>query len=245
MIRVAVNGAEGRMGARILALAADKPDVFKIAGSFDVGSKVTATALADCDVLIDFSGPEGTRMCVEEALKAKKALVIGSTGLDEALLEKIKAASTQIAVVRSSNMSVGVNLAVKLAEEAAAKLGPDFDIEITEAHHRHKKDAPSGTALMLAEAIARVKKWDLKKVLSFRKDAKASKDRPSEEIGMQVIRAGEIVGDHTVLFAGPSETIEITHRAQSRDAFARGALVAASFVSGKKNGLFTMADVLR
>jgi 4-hydroxy-tetrahydrodipicolinate reductase len=141
-------------------------------------------------------------------------------------------------------MSVGVNLVLELLDTLTRKLPEDFDIEITEAHHRHKKDAPSGTALMLAAMIAAAKKWDLKKVLKYRTDGKTP-ERSNDEIGMQVIRAGEIIGDHTVLFAGPSETIEITHRAQSRDTFARGALLAANFLSKKENGFYSMSDVLK
>ncbi|HTL71098.1 MAG TPA: 4-hydroxy-tetrahydrodipicolinate reductase, partial [Candidatus Eisenbacteria bacterium] len=187
----------------------------------------------------------GTPAAIQHALKARWGLVVGTTGLDAAAQASLRVAAKSIPVVHSSNMSVGVNLMLELASLASRGFGKDFDIEVTEAHHRHKKDAPSGTALMLAAAIAWSKGWDLKKVMRFRQAGKSASERPAEEIGMQVIRAGEIVGDHTVLFAGPSETLEITHRAHSRDAFARGALTAAAFASKKARGLYTMSDVLK
>lgn len=223
MVKIAVNGALGRMGSRILALASESPREFTVAGAFDPknNSTLTAERLKGCEVLIDFSGPEGTQAALNEAVKAGAALVIGTTGLDAEAQKKIKTASTRIPIVLSSNMSVGVNLVSQLVHMAASKLGADFKIKITETHHVHKKDAPSGTALMLRDAIGAEK-----------------------EVEIKSIREGEIVGDHTVLFAGPAETIEITHRAHSRDAFARGALVAALFLSKKQNGLYTMADVL-
>ncbi len=273
MVKVGVNGALGKMGRRILALAYQDTASFSVVGAFDragledvkigsdiglllghskpMGIKVTSldsareTALSACDALIDFTGPEGAKLALAAALLHKKGLVIGSTGLGAELEDGIRAASGSIAIVYSSNMSVGVNLVLDLVGIASKKAPADFDIEITEAHHRHKKDAPSGTALMLAKAVAVAKGWDLKTVLRFRSEEKVDKDRSSDEIGMQVIRAGEIVGDHTVLFAGPAETIEITHRAHSRDTFARGALRAAQFVVKAKPGLYSMREVLQ
>ncbi len=248
MIKIAVNGAAGRMGNRILALAEIEKE-FEIAGAFDENknfSKLSAAALQKkgSGTLIDFSSPAGAKAALEMALEAQWNLVVGTTGLDEKTTVLLREASKKIAVVVSSNMSVGVNVLLELAALLAHKLPKDFDIEITEAHHRHKKDAPSGTALMLAKAIAESKKWDLKKALKYRAEGKSDQERSGEEIGMQVIRAGEIIGNHTVLFSGPAETIEITHRAQSRDTFARGALLAAQFVSKKANGFYTMKEVL-
>ncbi len=258
-----MNGASGKMGQRILALAAENPTQYQALQAFDtdlsVGKKTAQGILIEnldayasgkiqlrCDVLIDFSGPDGANICNRAALASKKALVIGSTGLSDEQLEAFAKAATQVPIVVSANMSVGVNLVIQLLEQITAKLPKDFDIEITEAHHRHKKDSPSGTALMLAKAIANVKGWDLKKCLQFRKESKADQERASDVIGMQVIRAGEIVGDHTVLFAGPAETIEITHKAQSRDTFARGALLAATFAHQAKPGkIYSMKDVLK
>ena len=247
MIKIAVNGAAGRMGSRILALAGQS-GVYKISGAFDAGknfSKLSADTLkkAGQGILIDFSSPSGVQASLLAAKKAGWGLVIGTTGLEENIQNALRSASKGTPIVCSSNMSVGVNLVLELLDLIVRKLPKDFNIEITEAHHRHKKDAPSGTALMLAAAIAKAKNWDLKKVLKYRTEGKAG-ERSQEEIGMQVIRAGEIVGDHTVLFAGPSETIEITHHAQSRDTFARGALLAAVFLSKKTKGLYTMKDVL-
>ncbi|MBI4432952.1 MAG: 4-hydroxy-tetrahydrodipicolinate reductase [Candidatus Omnitrophica bacterium] len=245
MVRIAVNGAAGRMGQRIMELAGASAE-FQVAGGFDEKkNKLSKDALSGQGVLIDFSSPNGTLEAIAAAQKAGWGLAVGTTGLDSSAEKALEAAAKTIPVVRSSNMSVGVNLILELLTLAAQKLGNDFDIEITEAHHRHKKDAPSGTALMLAEAIAKAKGWDLKKALRYRQEGKTDKERSNEEIGMQVIRAGEIVGDHTVLFGGPAETIEITHRAQSRDTFALGALAAALFLSKKKNGLYTMTDVLK
>ena len=242
MTRIAVNGASGRMGERILALAAESKD-FEIVGRFDVNQG--PANLTGKGALIDFSSPAGSHEALQAALKAKWGLVVGTTGLDAKAANALENAAQEIPIVFSSNMSVGINLVAQLAEAASRKLSKDFDIEITEAHHRHKKDAPSGTALLLARVIAAAKGWDLKKALRYRTEGKVESDRGHEEIGMQVIRAGEIVGDHTILFAGPSETIEITHRAQSRDTFARGALLAARFAANAKPGrLYSMTDVL-
>ena len=262
MTRIAVNGAMGRMGTRILELAAASAQ-FEIAGAFEheagghrgktiktaAGKELKIQALAEDalggnGVLIDFSSPEGIPVAVEAAQKAGWGLVVGTTGAPAQASEMIRAASEKIPVVYSANMSVGVNLVLELVRIAASKLGKDFDIEITEAHHRHKKDAPSGTALLLADAILDAKGWD-RKALNYRQEGKSPSERPEREIGIQVVRAGEIVGDHTVLFGGPAETIEIIHRAQSRDTFARGALLAASFLSQKQAGLYTMGDVLK
>ena len=238
MVKIAVNGALGRMGSRILALAAEQPKHFKVVQTFDLGGKAeNLSSYANggkkllCDVLIDFSGPEGARGSVDAARFSKKAVVIGSTGLDEELVKKIRSAAKAVPVVLSSNMSVGVTLVQELVAQAAKKLSEDFSVQMTEAHHCHKKDAPSGTALMLLQAIAGARKWDKGRTLK-------------EKNQIHSIREGEIVGDHTVLFSGPSETIEITHRAQSRDTFARGALVAALFLSKKKKGFFSMQQVL-
>lgn len=272
MTKIGMNGALGKMGQRILLLAQADPSNFSIAGAFDLADRdevkngadvgpalglpgpigvklaslqgINPSGLTACEAVIDFSGPAGAETALTAAIQHKKALVIGSTGLSGAQEQKISEASKIIPIVYSSNMSVGVNVVLDLLAEASRKLPADFDIEITEAHHRHKKDAPSGTALSLAKAIAQAKGWILKDVLRYRSEGKVDKDRSNREIGMQVIRAGEIVGDHTVLFAGPSETIEITHRAQSRDTFARGALRAAQFAAKAKPGLYSMKEVL-
>ena len=195
-------------------------------------------------MLIDFSSPEGTRSCVEAAVKIHAGMVIGTTGLNDSDQKILSVASKKIAILQSPNMSIGANFLFEVARLAAQRLKEGYDIEIIEAHHRLKKDAPSGTAKKIAEVIAEQKGWDLKKAARFGRQGLTG-ERPKEEIGIHVIRAGDIVGEHSVLFSGPGETIELKHSAQSRDAFARGALVAAVFVSKKKNGLYSMADVLK
>ena len=253
MVNIAVNGAAGRMGNRILALASES-GAFKVIGKFDHDAnssagieKLSDRALLGKEkgVLIDFSSPEGTRAATDAALKGSWGLVVGTTGLDDKTQEALSKASQKIPVVVSSNMSVGVNLMLELLRQAAHKLPKEFTIKITEAHHRHKKDAPSGTALTLAKEIAAAKRWEIKELLASWKAGNFNRENSNDKMRMKVIREGEIVGDHTVLFSGPSESLEITHRAQSRDTFARGALVAALFLSKKKKGLFRMADVLQ
>ncbi len=266
MVKIAVNGAMGRMGNRILSLAARSQD-FKIVAAFehaghrslgkDLGallglgedlkvklSECSAKHLKSCDVLIDFSSSQGTHGALRAAQAAKTRLVIGTTGLDADAQKAIQAASRSVAVLYSPNMSIGANFLFELARLAAQRLKEGYDIEIIEAHHRLKKDAPSGTAKHLAEVIAEEKGWDLKKAAKYGRQGLTG-ERSKDEIGIHVVRAGDIVGDHRVLFSGPGETVELSHHAQSRDAFARGALVAALFVSKKKAGLFNMFDVLR
>ncbi len=222
MVTLAVNGAAGRMGSRILALAAASPDEFEIAGAFDYDKKLATDSLKGKGVLIDFSGPEGTAMALDAATKAGWGLVIGTTGLDPNTTLLTEVSSKTIPIVYSANMSVGINLVAEVLKHLAKQLGREFEISVSETHHVHKKDKPSGTALMLKEAMGEAHR----------------------RIEINSIRKGDIVGDHTVLFSGPAETIEITHRAQSRDVFALGALKAAVFVAAKKNGLYKMRDVL-
>ena len=223
MIRIAVNGAMGRMGSRIIELAKKSNDL-KVSGAFDQKPALSAEALKDADVLIDFSSPEGVKLSLECALKARKALVVGTTGLDAATEEAIRSAAKSIPVVRSSNMSIGVTVVLRLLEVAAGKLGKDFGVEMSETHHVHKKDAPSGTAKMMADVIAKQR---------------------GQQPPIKSIREGEVVGDHTVLFKNAAESIEITHRAQSRDVFVLGALAAARFLASAKPGkLYSMTDVL-
>ena len=266
MVKIAVNGALGRMGTRILHLAFHSKD-FKITAAFeheksayigkDLGSllglgnslkvnvaTLSAGLLKNSDVMIDFSSPLGVRASLQAAQAVKAGLVIGTTGIEAGGLSQIKKASKKIAVLFSPNMSVGANFLFEIARRAARKLKPGYDIEIIEAHHRLKKDAPSGTAKKIAEVIAQEKGWDLKKAARYGREGLTG-ERTSEELGIHVIRGGDIVGEHTVMFSGPGETIELKHTALSRDAFARGALVAALFLSKKKTGLYSMADVLK
>ena len=244
MIRLVVSGCCGRMGSRICALAAgdkgfrleaaferkDRPEIGKKLGDAlsieGAGLSITSDAeeaIKKGEVLIEFTTPLVTLEHLAIALKHKKAMVIGTTAIDSAGVKKIARAAEKIPVVYSPNMSVGVNLLFRLTGESAAVL-KDCSVSMTEAHHKHKKDAPSGTAKALARII---------------KDASGKEDIPIESI-----REGEIIGDHTVFFDGEFETLELTHRAKSRDVFASGSLLAAKFASQKKRGLFSMQDVL-
>jgi len=195
------------------------------------------------DVLIDFSSPAATVANAAECARAGRALVIGTTGLDTAQREQIDAAAGRIPVCMSSNFSTGVNLCFRLIELAAHVLGDTVDIEIIEAHHRHKVDAPSGTALSMGQVVAGALGRDLAKVAVYGREGQTGA-RATETIGFATIRAGDIVGDHTVLFAAEGERVEITHKASSRMAFARGAVRAAAWLAGRTPGLYDMQDVL-
>lgn len=264
-VRLAVSGATGRMGHTILELASQDPQ-FEIAGALEnashpsVGkslnevlhsvSKVKSPVASGLpqvtpkpDVLIDFSQPQATIGYLHEAMTLGIGMVIGTTGCNENEKKQIQDASKKIPILMASNMSVGMNLLFALVEEAAAKLGQNYDVEITEAHHHFKKDAPSGSALSLGEAVARAWKVNLKDVATHGRQGQVG-DRKNGTIGFHAIRGGDIVGDHTVLYAGPGERLELTHRAHSREAFAQGALKAALFIAGKKNGFYDMWDVL-
>lgn len=262
-IKLCVAGAGGRMGQRILALAvsdesfvitgalerADHPSVgYDISASIGlkkaliVGGDVTA-CVSNCDVVVDFTTPGATLEHLEAAMKARRAMVIGTTGFTDEEKAKLNDLAARIATVISANMSLGVNLLFALTEYATEILGSDFDVEIVEAHHRLKKDAPSGTAKRLAEIIAEKRGLDMKRDLRHGR-AGIVGERPAGEIGVHAIRGGDIVGDHTVLFAGLGERLELIHRAHSRDTFARGALKAAQFVVNQKPGIYSMQQVL-
>jgi 4-hydroxy-tetrahydrodipicolinate reductase len=211
-----------------------------------VGSKAGAiiiaadpAAAASCAVLIDFTRPEGTLA----NLKHARAMVIGTTGFSPAQRKTIAEAAQRIPIVMAANFAVCVNAVYKLAETAACILVDDYDVEIVEAHHRHKVDAPSGTALKLGEVLARALKRELPKVSRHGRHGETG-ERPAKEIGFHAIRGGDIVGEHTVLFAGAGERVEITVRSQSRTTYAMGALRAAKWLRGKPPGLYDMSDVL-
>jgi 4-hydroxy-tetrahydrodipicolinate reductase len=256
MIKLAMNGASGRMGTRILDIASKTSGV-QIVGAFehaknsDIGKEaagiritaLNAAALKGADVVIDFSSPEGTDQCLSAAIENNVAVVIGTTGIPASGVSKIEDAAKKIPVIFSPNMSIGANFIFEIARIAAAKLNPGYDIEIIEAHHRMKKDAPSGTAKKIAEVIAEEKGWDLKKAARYGREGQTG-ERTADEIGIHVVRGGDIIGEHTIVFAGPGETIELKHVALSRDAFAKGAVVAAQFLAKKPKGLYTMKDVL-
>ena len=262
-MKIAVAGASGRMG-RMLIEAISKASDAQLAGALDVAgapglgtdaaaflgeaSNVLITdsldqALAEADLLIDFTRPEGTlkhlEYCAEHGIK----MIIGTTGFDEAGKAAIAAAARHTAVVFAPNMSVGVNVTMKLLEMAARSFAEGYDIEIIEAHHRHKVDAPSGTALQMGEVVARALGRDLNEVGVFAREGVTGERDPSS-IGFATIRGGDIVGDHTVLFAGIGERIEISHKSSSRVTYANGSLRAARFLAGRDVGLYDMQDVL-
>ncbi|MDH3935390.1 MAG: 4-hydroxy-tetrahydrodipicolinate reductase, partial [Gammaproteobacteria bacterium] len=197
----------------------------------------------DFDVLIDFTRPEPTLANLEVCRQAGRRVVIGTTGFSEQEKARIKAAAEDIGVVFAPNMSVGVNVCLKLLDVAARVLGDEVDIEVIEAHHRHKVDAPSGTALRMGEVVADALGRNLEDCAVYGREGHSG-ERDRKTIGFETIRAGDIVGDHTVLFAGTGERIEITHKASSRMTFAYGAVRAASWLTGRKAGLFDMQDVL-
>jgi len=255
-IKVVVAGAGGKMGrALIEGVLADKslvlaaaldakgsPAVGTGAGSVKVGSDV-GKAIAAGDVLIDFTRPEGTIAYLEACAQLGKAIVIGTTGFPDSLKSAILQAGRKIPIAMSPNFAVGVNAVFKLAEIAAGILGDGYDVEIVEAHHRQKVDAPSGTALKLGEIIASALKRNLKKEAKHGREGDTGV-RPAKQIGFHAIRGGDIVGEHTVIFAGPGERVEVTIRSQSRMTYALGALRAAKFLRGRKAGLYDMNDVL-
>lgn len=261
--KIAIAGASGRMGQMLIeALRCDGG--LSLVGALDqpsspmMGLDATAflgqtsgviitadlkTALADADTLIDFTRPEGTlahlRVCRELGVN----LVIGTTGFNEAQKAEIATTAHEIAIVMAPNMSVGVNVTLKLLELAARSLSEGFDIEIIEAHHRHKVDAPSGTALKMGEVVAAALGRDLKDCAVYAREGVTGERQPWS-IGFSSIRGGDIVGDHTVLFAGLGERIEITHKSSSRATYAQGSLRAVHFLAAKERGLFSMFDVL-
>ncbi|MDH3281194.1 MAG: 4-hydroxy-tetrahydrodipicolinate reductase [Gammaproteobacteria bacterium] len=262
MIRVGVAGAAGRMGRTLIAAidaqedmelccATEHPDSRWIgADAGELGGVGTAGVAvrssldgADFDVLIDFTGPEATLANTIACHEAGRRVVIGTTGMEDAGKSRILKAARDIAIVMAPNMSIGVNLCFHLADAAARALGDDVDIEIIEAHHRAKIDAPSGTALRLGEVVAQALGRDLKSVAVYgRHGQTGARDRKT--IGFATIRAGDIVGEHTVMFAAEGERLEITHRASSRTTFANGAVRAARWIAGQKAGLYDMQDVL-
>jgi 4-hydroxy-tetrahydrodipicolinate reductase len=261
--RIAVAGASGRMGRMLVEAIAHADDcvlsaALEMPGSPALGQDAAAfsgmsagvlvrddmeQALAGCAFLIDFTRPEGTMAHLAVCVRLGLGMVIGTTGFSEAQKEQIAQAAQTIPVMMAPNMSVGVNVTLKLLEMAAKALSTGYDIEIIEAHHRHKVDAPSGTALRMGEVIAQALGRDLKDCGVFTREGITGERDPSS-IGFATIRGGDIVGDHTVLFAGTGERIEITHKSSSRSTYAQGSLRAVRFLADKPHGLFNMFDVL-
>jgi 4-hydroxy-tetrahydrodipicolinate reductase len=262
-VKIAIAGAGGRMGRALLEEVLRASDL-KLAAALEqkghgaVGKDAgllagapcgvaivddVAGALHGCDVLVDFTRAEGAAANVAACRKQGVRMVIGTTGFSEAQKREITDAARDMAIVMSPNFSVGVNVAFRLLETAAAALGGGYDVEIMEAHHRHKVDAPSGTALRMGEVVAKALGRDLRQAAVYGREGVTGERKP-ETIGFATVRGGDLVGDHTVMFIGAGERLEISHRASSRANFAAGALRAARFVAGKKSGLYDMADVL-
>ncbi|MDL4914330.1 MAG: 4-hydroxy-tetrahydrodipicolinate reductase [Enterobacterales bacterium endosymbiont of Blomia tropicalis] len=263
-IRIAIVGAPGRMGRNLIQATQQTEGVILGAalarpGSSLIGSDAGELAgigksdviiaddllsvIDDFDVLVDFTRPEGTLAYMAVCREHKKAMVIGTTGFDDAGKAAIRAAAEEIGIVFAANFSVGVNLVLKLLEKAASVMGDYADIEIVEAHHRHKVDAPSGTALAMGEAIADAMEWDLAEHAVYAREGHTGERKP-QTIGFATVRAGDIVGEHTAIFADIGERVEITHKASSRMTFAKGAVKAAFWLKDKKSGLYDMRDVL-
>jgi len=261
MIKLAVSGAAGRMGRRIVALGCESSDFEVVAamesaghellgqdagvlaGVGKIGVALSDKVAAKPNVLIDFSLPEGTEHWAQYSRENLVPLVVGTTGLSDKQRQLLANTAEKTALLLGANMSLGVNLLFKLAGQVAESLGDDYDIEIVEAHHRFKRDAPSGTALELARQIAQAKQWPWPDCTVHGRKGKEEL-RQSETIGMHAVRAGDIVGEHSVMFSALGETVELRHRAHSRDTFVRGALRAAKWLNSQPAGMYTMFDVL-
>lgn len=264
MVNIVVAGAAGRMGKRIIGMlnetdgvslsgAFEHPsspfvgqDAGQVAGLGESGIKIHGSlgeVIESGDALIDFTVPEATMENLKEAASSGKAVVIGTTGFSDENFREIREIARDISCVLAPNMSVGVNVMFKIAAEMAKILGREYDIEVIEAHHRLKKDAPSGTAVGLAKRLAEATERDFDNTAVYARKGIIGK-RTDEEIGIQAIRAGDITGDHTVLFGGIGERLELTHRAHNRDNFARGAVRAAKWIVNQAAGLYDMQDVL-
>ena len=249
MTRIFLNGCCGRMGRAISAMALESDDFEVVAGADIVNNNGFAypvfESLDKCDIdfdaIIDFSNAKGVPAVIDAALSMNKPLVCCTTGLDEATLAKLQDASAKIAVFKSANMSLGINVLIGLVKQAAKTLYPGFDIEILEAHHRRKLDAPSGTAMMIADAINESCNNELEYVYERHSRMQARGDK---EMGISAIRGGNIVGEHEVYFISDEETVKISHSAKTRDAFARGALAAANYIQDKKPGMYNMDDMI-
>ncbi|MBF0275106.1 MAG: 4-hydroxy-tetrahydrodipicolinate reductase [Nitrospinae bacterium] len=259
MVNIAVNGAGGRMGQEIINVISSRPDA-NLSGAFEregtpiIGTQhlafskikyevINEATVNNSDVIIDFTAPQATIRIIEKAVDFKKPLVIGTTGLSKEVKDMINIASKQIPIVFAPNMSVGVNLLFKLVELAAKTLEDEYDIEIIEAHHKHKKDAPSGTAVKLAEIAAETLGRSYEENVQCERNGIIG-ERPDKEIGVQTIRGGDIVGEHNVMYIGEGERLELIHKATNRNIFAKGAVRAAVWLKGKDIGLYNMFDVL-
>jgi len=254
--QVIIMGAGGRMGSTLMRLAREDRDL-QLVGAVERGERLEGLQggdiTADSDpravfsahpgaVVVDFSHPQATVETVRAAEENGNPMVIGTTGFDQAQNETLQEAAVRIPLFMAPNMSVGINVLLEFLPKLGELLGPDYDIEISEIHHKHKKDAPSGTAVKLAQSLADLRGWD-EGSLRYARQGMIG-ERPEEEIGVQTLRGGDVVGEHTVYFMGPGERIDLTHRVYSRDTFAQGALRAAKWLSGKKAGrIYSMRDL--
>ena len=241
MTKIIIHGSKGRMGQALATLAGRHPEL-EVVGQIDHGDDLRSI-IASCDVVIDFSFHATTAGVTALCALHKKGVVIGTTGHSEVEKKSIMGIAKQIPMVWASNFSTGVNALFWLTRKAAEILGPGYDLEVVEMHHRMKKDAPSGTASTLAEILAGVRNQQLSEVIRHGRKGIVG-ERTATEIGMHALRGGDVVGDHTVIFATPGERVEITHKASSRETFADGALRAAKWVANKPPGLYDMQDVL-
>ena len=257
---VAIMGGMGRMGATLVRLAGEDPGL-KVVGVLERKERLEdlKVACADClvgslegnvlakipgAVVIDFTSPESTLKLAETARASGNPLVIGTTGLSAGQQEQLADAARDIPIFWAPNMSVGVNVLLDILPRLSDMLGPAYDIEIVETHHRHKKDAPSGTAVKLSQILCQAREWDPEQAVRACREGIIGA-RPDQEIGVQTLRGGDVVGEHTVFFFGPGERIEVIHRAHSRETFAQGALRAAKWLAGQGSGkLYTMADMV-
>ena len=241
MTRIIITGSKGRMGQALLSCAVHIPEL-EVVGQIDVGDDLGAI-IPKCDAVIDFSFHSATLDVAKLCARQRKALVIGTTGHADTEKSVIRNLQSEIPIVWSSNYSTGVNTLFWLTRKAAEILGPNFDLEVVEMHHRMKKDAPSGTATTLLEILGDVRKLQLNEALRHGRKGSTG-ERTSTEIGIHALRGGDVVGDHTVIFATNGERVELTHKASSRDTFANGALRAAQWAVKQKPGLYDMQDVL-
>ncbi len=241
MTKLIINGALGRMGQALISCAPRFPEI-EVMAKLDMGDDL-ALAIDRCDVVVDFSFHNATPAVADLCSAHRKALVIGTTGHQEADKQRILSHTRTIPIVWASNYSTGVNALFWLTRKAAEILGPHFDLEIVEMHHRLKKDAPSGTAATLAEILAEVRQEQLADVIRHGREGIVG-ERTAREIGMHSVRGGDVVGDHTVIFAANGERVELTHKASSRETFANGALRAAQWAVKQRPGLYNMQQVL-
>ena len=241
MIRIAINGSKGKMGQALIE-AVNASSKAELGAGFDKGDSLGGS-LNDFDILIDFSRPEASLSAISTCKDSGKAMVIGTTGFSDSELQLIHQASKEIPIVFAPNMSVGVNLTLKILETSAKVIGPDSSIEIIEAHHRYKVDSPSGTALKMGEVVANALGRDLSECAVYGREG-IEEPRDQNTIGFSSIRGGDVVGEHTVAFFMDGERVEITHKASSRMIYANGAVRAAKWLSGKPSGMYSMQDVL-